>query len=289
MMDEGKLSLAELGRLCREFLDRANGAVIHAAKLAAEVNERILLGEAGPSYTFRDWYDAYCSSFSACPPINTFLSMGGWTTLKKREVATKLLKTDPSRSDRAIAKDMGIDHKTVADVRCGLEANGEIPHSEAPKGRTGPKRKPALAKTDGMPQPTALALEGNNPLIAAFNAIPEEKRHAINVHNGRLNGASKVPNMFGKPKDDPVTKLKTTWLDSPKRDRSAFTDAYNMARAKELISRLPRGLQIDLWNWLSDKLKASDQRRSDDIQQVAELVGGKVAALASAPRWRERV
>jgi hypothetical protein len=276
-MDAGELSLAELGRLCRGFLDRANGSVIHAARLAAEVNERILLREAGVSYTFRDWYDAYCSSFSACPPIDTFLSMGGWTSVKKREVATKLLKADPLWSDRAIAKDIGIDHKTVADVRRELEANGEIPHSEPPKGRTGPKRKPAAAKMDGMPQPTALVLEGNGPLIAAFNAVPEEMRHAINVSHGRLNGASKGLDISGEPKDEPVTKLKTKWLESHKRDRSAFTDAYNLARVKEQISRLPRALQVDLWNWLSEKLKASDQHCwSDDTRQIAELVGGKV-------------
>jgi hypothetical protein len=278
MVEAGELSLAELGRLCRGFLDRANGSVIRAAKLAAEVNERILLGEAGAPYTFRDWYDAYCSGFSACPPIDTFLSMGGWTTAKKREIAAKLLKADQLWSDRAIGKDIGIDHKTVADVRRELEANGEIPHSEPPKGRTGPKRRPAAAKMEGMPQLAALVLEGDGPLIAAFNAIPEEKRHAVNVSNGRLNGASKVLNKFGEPKGEPVSKFRTKWLESHKRDRSALTDAYNLARAKEQISCLARALQVDLWNWLSDKLKAPDW--SDDTRHAAALVAGKVAKTA---------
>lgn len=279
MADPARLSLAELGRLCRQYLDRANGSVIYAAQLAAEVNERILLGEAGGSYTFREWYDAYCSGFPACPPLDTFLSMGGWTTAKKREIATRLLKKDPLWSDRAIAKDIGIDHKTVADVRRELEANGEIPHSEPPKGRTGPKRKSAAAKMDGMPEPTALVLEGNGPLIAAFNAVPQEVRHGITVSNGRLNGASKALYISGEPEDQPVTKLKTKWLESPKRDRSAFTDAYNLAQAKVQISRLPRELQVDLWHWLSDKLRASDQHSwRDDAPQIAELVGSKVVA-----------
>jgi hypothetical protein len=271
MADAGKLSLAELGRLCRQFLDRANGSVIQAATLAAEVNERILLGEAGSSYTFRDWYDAYCSSFPVCPPVDTFLLMGGWTTAKKREVAARLLKRDPLWSDRAIARDIGIDHKTVADVRRELEANGEVPHSEPPKGRTGPKRKPAAAK----PQPTALTLEGDGPLIAAFNRMPKEERAAITVLKGRLKGVSKVLAVSGEPRDGAVTELKTTWLESRKRDRTAFTDAYDLARLKEQISHLPDALQVDLWNWLSDKLKATDQRCSiDNTRQIAELVAG---------------
>lgn len=270
MADAGKLSLAELGRLCRAFLDRANGSVIQAATLAAEVNERILLGEAGSAYTFRDWYDAYCSSFPACPPVDTFLLMGGWTTAKKREVAGNLLKMDPLCSDRAIARNIGIDHKTVADVRRELEANGEVPHSEPPKGRTGPKRKPAAAK----PQPTALMLEGNGPLIAAFNRIPEEERAAITVSKGRLKGVSKVLAISDEPRDGAVTELKTTWLESRKRDRFAFTGAYELARLKEQISRLPHALQVDLWNWLSDRLVATDQRGwNDHTRPVAEIVG----------------
>jgi hypothetical protein len=65
--------------------------------------------------------------------------------------------------------------------------------------------------------------------------------------------------------------------DSCKRDRAAFTDAYNLARTKEQISRFPRALQVDLWNWLSEQLEASDPHFLTDLQ-IAELVGGKVLA-----------
>jgi len=252
-------SLAELGRLCQHYLDRANASVIPAAKLAADVNERILLGEAGPSYNFKSWYDAYCKDSAACPPIGAFLSLGGWTTRRKREVAAKLLKLDASRSDRAIARDIGIDHKTVGDVRHELEANEEIPHSEPPKSRTGPKRKHVRGGMETATRPTAVELEGNSPLVAAFNAIPEERRRTIGVNNGRLKGAPRSLSLIGAPKDDdPVTILKTFWLKSRARDRSAFADAYNLARVKEQITRLPRWLQVDLWNWLSQELKVSD-------------------------------
>ncbi len=50
------------------------------------------------------------------------------TAEQKREVVTKLLKGDPTKSNRQIAKLVQVDHKTVAAVRAKAEAGGEIPH-----------------------------------------------------------------------------------------------------------------------------------------------------------------
>jgi len=47
---------------------------------------------------------------------------------QKRELAARLLKADPNRSNRAIAGDVKLDDKTVASMRQTLEASAEIPH-----------------------------------------------------------------------------------------------------------------------------------------------------------------
>jgi hypothetical protein len=51
----------------------------------------------------------------------------------------------PSKSDRQIAKFIGVDHKTVGKIRREAEARGEIPHVEKrtdTKGRSQPAKKP---------------------------------------------------------------------------------------------------------------------------------------------------
>jgi hypothetical protein len=62
---------------------------------------------------------------------------------KKREIVETLLRSDPSRSDRQIARDANVDHKTVGAVRSNLEDVGKIPTSTVrtdTKGRKQPTR-----------------------------------------------------------------------------------------------------------------------------------------------------
>ena len=63
----------------------------------------------------------------------------------KREIIAKLLKTEPEKSDRAIARQAQVDSKTVATVRDNLERRAEIPHVESRidrAGRVQPSTKP---------------------------------------------------------------------------------------------------------------------------------------------------
>jgi hypothetical protein len=53
------------------------------------------------------------------------------TTAQKSELITKLLKVDPTKSDRAVAEVVKVDHKTVGAKRAALKAGGEIPHVDA--------------------------------------------------------------------------------------------------------------------------------------------------------------
>ena len=52
---------------------------------------------------------------------------------QRRTLITDELRDAPAASDRAVAAGLGVDHKTVATVRAGLEATGEIPQLDARK------------------------------------------------------------------------------------------------------------------------------------------------------------
>jgi ParB-like chromosome segregation protein Spo0J len=65
---------------------------------------------------------------------------------QKRAALAAYLKADPTVSDRTVAKELGVDHKTVGARRKDLEARGDIPHAETrtdSKGRKQPASKPA--------------------------------------------------------------------------------------------------------------------------------------------------
>jgi hypothetical protein len=71
------------------------------------------------------------------------------TAEQKRELIGKLIKADPSKSDRQIGEMIKADHKTVGAVRAKKEATGEISPVEKRVGADGKARKqPAKKKTD---------------------------------------------------------------------------------------------------------------------------------------------
>ena len=70
------------------------------------------------------------------------------TPEQKREVIAKILQARPEKSDRQIAKQVKVDHKTVGAVRGKQEDVGKIPHVEKrtdTRGRAQPARKPTTA------------------------------------------------------------------------------------------------------------------------------------------------
>jgi hypothetical protein len=59
----------------------------------------------------------------------------------RRAAIEAALRSRPGESDRAIAGDLGVDHKTVGGVREVAEATGEIPQFETRKGKDGKARR----------------------------------------------------------------------------------------------------------------------------------------------------
>jgi hypothetical protein len=72
---------------------------------------------------------------------------------KKRELIALLLKANPERSDRAIAADVHVDHKTVAAVRHEGESSGDFPRFEKRTGADGKERKQPTLKLLPSPAP----------------------------------------------------------------------------------------------------------------------------------------
>jgi ParB-like chromosome segregation protein Spo0J len=79
------------------------------------------------------------------------------TQQQKRKLIAKLLKTDPEKSDRAIAEQAGVTNKTAANVRKELEASEEIPHTPERTDKSGRKQK---AKKPAKTKPEADAETG---------------------------------------------------------------------------------------------------------------------------------
>jgi len=68
------------------------------------------------------------------------------TEEQRRDLIAKLIKAKPEASDRAIAKQIKRDHKTVAKVRKKMESTGEVSPVEKRVGADGKKRKKPTAK-----------------------------------------------------------------------------------------------------------------------------------------------
>jgi hypothetical protein len=106
------------------------------------------------------------------------------TAEQKRELIAKVLKAKPEQSNRAIAKQVKVDHKTVADVRTESEGRGEIPHVEKrtdSKGRKQPATKPkavnpkdiALETFDAHILELLRISKGQKPQRFARTAVPQ--------------------------------------------------------------------------------------------------------------------
>jgi hypothetical protein len=85
------------------------------------------------------------------------------TAEQRRDMIEKLLKADPSKSDRHVAATVKADHKTVGVVRAQAEARGEIPHVETrtdSKGRrqkaSKTRRRQKASKTQKSPKTPAI-------------------------------------------------------------------------------------------------------------------------------------
>jgi DNA-binding Lrp family transcriptional regulator len=103
---------------------------------------------------------------------------------EKRDLLEKLLKADPQKSNRQIAKATGVSHPHIAKVRKELEKAGDVETvttSIDTKGRRQTKRLRA-PKAKATPAPTVEKMNGTEPLPtighAGVNGVGEQKTAA---------------------------------------------------------------------------------------------------------------
>jgi hypothetical protein len=147
------------------------------------------------------------------------------TAAQKRELVTKLLKAQPEKSDRQIAKEAKVSDKTVGKKRAELEAGAEIPHHETrtdARGTKQPAKKPPKKKTTTKPtQPqeptTDLRTEKTSAELAltigATAATPAELT---------IDPASKATGPDGEPR--PVMVVGPDGKSVPPKARTAAAD-----------------------------------------------------------------
>jgi hypothetical protein len=78
------------------------------------------------------------------------------TAEQRQHLLITLIARAPEKSDRQIAKEIGVDHKTIASARAKGEDVGRIPHVEThtdSKGRKQPSSKPSRAGKRNKPKP----------------------------------------------------------------------------------------------------------------------------------------
>jgi ParB-like chromosome segregation protein Spo0J len=86
-----------------------------------------------------------------------------------RELIAEQLKDSPGWSDRRTAREFGVDHKTVAAVRGGLTATGEIPQFDRTIGADG-KERPASNVRPGKAAPRTTAADQTAAIVESLRA-----------------------------------------------------------------------------------------------------------------------
>jgi hypothetical protein len=106
---------------------------------------------------------------------------------QKREVIAKVLKADPTKSDRQIGRMIKADNKTVADVRKEAEAREEIPHVETrtdSRGRAQPATKPKPARQESIEENTEEAEDNGGFMLAVIGGAAKAATIAArNLHH----------------------------------------------------------------------------------------------------------
>ena len=128
------------------------------------------------------------------------------TPEQKRELIAKLLKADPTKSNRQVARIVGRDDKTVAKVRTELEATADIP--QLPKtgkdGKSRPARKkqatekPAGALIGSRPIPEVGVKSSNANQLKSVTEVADEVAARLS-HHGRSDQIKIIRVVMEKP------------------------------------------------------------------------------------------
>jgi ParB-like chromosome segregation protein Spo0J len=106
------------------------------------------------------------------------------TAEQKRDLLAKLIKADPSKSNRLIAETAKVDHKTAGAVRTELEQRGEIPHvgnRTDSAGRTQPAKKKSGKKSGAKSEKETITYQKVINTKTALNAYCVLEEHLLDA------------------------------------------------------------------------------------------------------------
>lgn len=118
------------------------------------------------------------------------------TTAGKQTAIQKALTAAPEKSDRQLAKAIGVDHKTVSAQRSELIGRGEIPHVETRTDSMG-RQQPAQRQARPAPEPALPLEEPSHRIISIQVATPDQ---VIKV-------GAKAQDLIAKAAPETVTRL----------------------------------------------------------------------------------
>jgi hypothetical protein len=125
------------------------------------------------------------------------------TPEQKRTLIAKVLKARPEQSDRQIAEQAKVDHKTVGKVRAEKEATGEIPQLKKTTGKDGKSRpkptkkaKPAAAADDADASAAAMKAKHAERAEQAKRATEWMKRETERIKERIKQGGASFTHEF---------------------------------------------------------------------------------------------
>lgn len=203
---------------------------------------------------------------------------------QKRELIREQLKETPEKSDRQIAKDLGVDHKTISNQRQGLERRGEIPHAETltdTLGRNQPRaRKVALSETHSDGASEIIGYETDDGIellkrpVSIFNPTPQEEKaikrpeivEHITEHGGTVTEAQRSIKEAKREEERQENAEKIEHLSSPLEAQGLF---------QTIVIDPP-------WDWgdegdVNQMGRAKPDYHTMPIEEIEKMPVGKIA------------
>jgi hypothetical protein len=195
---------------------------------------------------------------------------------QKRDAIGRLLQENPKRSDRDIGREIGVDNKTVANVRRQKESREEIPHTETRKdkdGRVQAAHKPKHA-TNGTPDEAGEELTEAPASPADLPATPVSG-------NGAEAPASTPDDTAPTPTDPSKLSAKIWRAATSAADEAVKTEIMQGEDLETILSRLSEAQKERLF----DRLVAHQIRQakvmSKSVDDMLRSITGTFWHMAS--------
>lgn len=211
----------------------------------------------------------------------------------KRDLIAKVLKAAPEKSNRAIAKQVKADDKTVGTVRRELEATAEIPQLEKTIGADGKARKQPSKKSE--PLPAKVKVNGQDVKTDDFSPAaqeqiakalqpdartPEKLCAALAKANVAIDGMSEELAHI----DDPDTTYDTAWQEASQEIEGLSTENEELRAEIERLTKptTPAVSYLDK-PWLATA-KSPDFNPGAPLGDLEKKLQGAVSEIDNAER-----